>query len=36
MDQPYTTLPAFFALVRDRPDPGLSVLTARCSACDSA
>ena len=35
MDQPYTTLPAFFALVRDRPDPGLSVLTARCPACDS-
>jgi hypothetical protein len=35
MDQPYTILPAFFALVRDRPDPGLSVLTARCPACDS-
>jgi hypothetical protein len=35
MDQLYTTLPAFFALVRDRPDPGLSVLTAGCPACDS-
>ena len=32
----YTSLPAFFSLVRDRPDPGLSVLTARCTACDSA
>jgi hypothetical protein len=36
MIKPYTILPAFFALVRDRPDPGLSVLTARCRACDSA
>lgn len=36
MVKPYTILPAFFALVRDRPDPGLSVLTARCTACGSA